>query len=280
MHAASSPRRGRVDMMPATDSEPLDLPLLSTAANRKAEQAYSSARLELARALHEADTKLVPNYRYQAGDRRSVKYEAFEGSIKLERARELAAMLQLCAPRRILEIGSFVGLSSNFYLRYTADWPAPPNLTSVDPAIPHRCFEEPRAIWHRMNDRFGGARATAIDAYWTRSWAHEPSDMGVVGHARSVLSGRDLRARGERFDFAFVDGDHRFDSVLRDFWGVVPVMRRFGCIAFDDVDAHNKHHRPSRRAVEQIAREARQNATGVVLWGRTNALFIDRGLFG
>ena len=199
--------------------------------------------------------------------------QAFQGSIKRERALELGAMIDLCRPQRILEIGSFVGLSSHFYLQATSSWGG--RLTSIDPAIPHRVFQEPRVVYHRMNDYYGD-RVQTIDAYWTRSWAHEASDNGVIGYERPTYSAKTFLDRGKRFDFVFIDGDHRTSSVWRDFREVVPLMRPHGCIAFDDVaeckanEAVCTAHAANapRLAVQEIDDEIQRNNTGIVLTNR------------
>ena len=47
---------------------------------------------------------------------------AIWGSIRWERALELATFIEMCRPRAMLEVGSFIGLSSSFYLKLLQPW--------------------------------------------------------------------------------------------------------------------------------------------------------------
>jgi len=43
------------------------------------------------------------------------------------------------------------------------------------------------------------------------------------------------RLKGRKLDFLFIDGDHRYDGVKRDFLGYAPLVRNGGIIAFHDI---------------------------------------------
>lgn len=194
-----------------------------------------------------------------------LKSQASDGSIAMERAIQLARMMLLCRPKHILEIGSYLGLSSHFYLKLSEPWNA--SLTSVDPAIPHRVFDQPRKLYHAMNDRFG-SRVQTVDAFWSRDLSRGASlTWGAAsGYNRPTVSGGYFAARKQKFDFAFIDGDHTEESVWRDFNAVASVMAPGGCVAFDDIPANFAPHAGSRRAVMAIDASVRRNGTGIVLW--------------
>src|SRR5579864_4329433 len=58
--------------------------------------------------------------------------------------------------------------------------------------------------------------------------SHEP---GTVEQVRTILAGRSV-------DFLFVDGDHRYESVRRDFDLYEPLVRPGGMVAFHDISPH------------------------------------------
>ena len=134
---------------------------------------------------------------------------AHHGSIRRDRAASHATFVDMCRPKRLLEIGSFLGLSSNFYLRLLEAWNG--KVVSVDPNIPHRCFVWPRRFYRRMNT---GARVKTVDGFWALSTGE-----------RNTISPAYFSSRGETFDMAFIDGNHDEEAVLRDVRGLAPLMR-------------------------------------------------------
>ncbi|MGH7337068.1 MAG: class I SAM-dependent methyltransferase [Myxococcota bacterium] len=90
----------------------------------------------------------------------------------------------------------------------------------------------------------GAGRHTAIDPFQAKSF----DNVGLGSLERAAL--RDLvrfyeapsdevlpalRAAGERFDFAFIDGDHRFDAALVDFFYIDRMLEPGGHLAIDDL---------------------------------------------
>ena len=58
--------------------------------------------------------------------------------------------------------------------------------------------------------------------------------FGVSEHPLRLALTR-LCAEGERIDFAFIDGNHRFDYTLVDFFYIDKMLRLGGHVAFDDL---------------------------------------------
>lgn len=90
----------------------------------------------------------------------------------------------------------------------------------------------------------GRGRHTAIDPYQHRAY----HGIGVTNVARAGLSARldfheassdevlpRLRDAGERFQFAFIDGNHRFDYTLLDFFFIDRMLDIGGMVAVDDL---------------------------------------------
>ena len=232
-----------------------------------------------------------------------------DGSITWERAAPLAQFVDLCKPKHMLEVGSFLGLSSNFFLRVMEPWGG--KLTSVDPNVRHRVFDTPRDFYERMNGGFmhsggggaeGGAkpavgaegapgagappRLTRVDGFWRAKdslesghWDYQnrppilaPTELEKIFAARPVVRPEDL---GRTFDMAFVDGAHAEEAVRGDFESLMHVLQPGACVIFDDVDAATWSGTAS--AVRQIGREAARDGTGLMLYGDGTALFVDQG---
>ena len=84
---------------------------------------------------------------------------------------------------------------------------------------------------------------TAIDPFQASTWS------GVGATQANRLRGRrfqliedysihalsDLIRAGERFDFVFIDGNHRFDDVLVDFYLSDQILKPGGVLALDDI---------------------------------------------
>jgi len=213
---------------------------------------------------------------------------AVDGSITWERASFLANAIYLCQPRHMLEVGSFLGMSSNFFLRIMEPWGG--HLISVDPNVRHRVFDAPRDIFHKMNAQFAD-RVHTHDAFWKQNmsaesghWDYEnrlprytKEQLNAIFAARPVLDEAFFQKQGVSFDMAFVDGAHDKLSVETDFQNILKFIRPKSCIIFDDVDA--KAWPETFQVFMDIhTQEVLQRGRGLSMFGPGVALFIDRGL--
>jgi cephalosporin hydroxylase len=129
---------------------------------------------------------------------------------------EITALLDLVrreAPRRILEIGSSRG--GTLYL-FTKVVPADATLLTVDLRIP-----DPALL--RSFAR-GRQRVVTIEGDSTA-----PDTLAAV---RAVLP--------EAVDFLFLDGDHSYEGIKRDFEIYAPLVRPGGLIVFHDIVEDNE----------------------------------------
>ena len=96
--------------------------------------------------------------------------------------------------------------------------------------------------------RNGAGRHTAIDPFQSTRWhgigwthARSVAPAADAGCAVALIEDRsdrastDLARSGSTFDVVFVDGNHRFDDVLVDFYLYAPLCTAGGCIIFDDM---------------------------------------------
>lgn len=137
---------------------------------------------------------------------------------------ELAALGEILAqqaPVRALEIGTARGGTLLFLTRL-----ADPKATMVSVDLPGGEFGggyNARRKWfyHRFARR--GQRLHLLQG--------DSHSEEMVERAKSALG-------GELIDYLFIDGDHTYEGVKRDFELYSPLVRRGGIIAFHDVAEH------------------------------------------
>ena len=131
----------------------------------------------------------------------------------LSLAREIAAL----QPRNVLEIGSFLG--GTLFLWCRLAYPDA-RLLSLD--------------LYRGN--LGGARKVI---YY--SFPRERQRLHIItgdSHSAHTQSRVARKLGPAKLDFLFIDGDHSYDGVKRDFEMYSPLVRAGGVIAFHDIVAH------------------------------------------
>jgi predicted O-methyltransferase YrrM len=89
-----------------------------------------------------------------------------------------------------------------------------------------------------------GGRHVAVDPFQAESWngagLRTLREAGVEEHVEvleeeSQLALSRLVAEGREFDFAFVDGDHRFEGVFLDLYFMTRLVRPGGLVVVDDM---------------------------------------------
>ncbi len=136
----------------------------------------------------------------------------FPTSIPYEEGVALYQLIRRVKPARTIEIGMAYGLSSLF-------------------------------ICQALEDNGNGSHL-AIDPYERTRW----KSIGLLNLQRAGLAARSqlreatshealptLLAQGEHFDLAFVDGFHRFDYTILEFFYLDAMLRPGGLIVFDDL---------------------------------------------
>jgi predicted O-methyltransferase YrrM len=142
----------------------------------------------------------------------------------LQKLREIAPLIAVVrrgSPAVVVEIGTADG--GTFYAWCRA---ARADATVVSIDLPGgrfggaEGFAEPATLREHGRDR--------QELHFIRADSHQ---LETLDQLRAVLSGRAI-------DFLFIDGDHTYDGVRRDFEMYAPLVRR-GCpIAFHDVLPH------------------------------------------
>lgn len=146
---------------------------------------------------------------------------ARSGSLKPTDALILARLLRKHRPTSILEIGSFLGISTRFILDVSSSWAG--KVVAVDPNIPHRVFAVPRNYVKLLNSVYIPQRLEIATAYFGKPIDGCTSDVPVIE------SGWE-----NTFDFIFIDGDHSYETVMLNFGLALTMLKKGGVIAFHD----------------------------------------------
>jgi predicted O-methyltransferase YrrM len=140
----------------------------------------------------------------------------------IQNPREILALLRIlkqASPQRILEIGTASGGTLFLFTRIAA---ADAQLVSIDlPGGPGGGGYPSWKIPLYEGFPLPGQRLELI-----RADSHDPA---VLSHVASLVGDRG-------FDFLFIDGDHSYDGVKRDFEMYGSLVNPTGLIAFHDID--------------------------------------------
>jgi predicted O-methyltransferase YrrM len=155
-------------------------------------------------------------------DRRLVR-QAFQVGMtqKEKEILELLAEVRRLRPRHLLEIGSSAGGTLFLWTRAAAE-----DATVVSIDLPAGGVRDPEEA-DRLR-RFEGFRRGRQQLYLLRADSH--ADVTRRRLAK-LLEGRAL-------DFLFIDGDHSYDGIRRDFADYAPLVRPRGLIALHDIHPH------------------------------------------
>jgi len=134
---------------------------------------------------------------------------------------EIAKLLELVArlkPKTVLEIGT-AGGGTLFLFTRVAD----PEATIISIDLPGGPFGGGYPRWKIPLYKSFSREGQKI--YLIRRSSHDPKTLEEV---KRILS-------GERVDFLFIDGDHTYEGVKKDFEMYSPLVKKGGIIAFHDL---------------------------------------------
>jgi len=136
-----------------------------------------------------------------------------------EEIAELLRILKSLNPRICLEIGT-AGGGTLFLFAQMAN----PGATLISIDLPGGPFGGGYPAW-KIPLYKSFARYTTQRIHLLRADSHNPNTLRKV---REILAGKPL-------DFLFIDGDHTYEGVRRDFEMYSPLVRKGGMIAFHDI---------------------------------------------
>jgi len=138
--------------------------------------------------------------------------------------RSLANLVRELRPERVLEIGTSRGGTFYLWTRLVGD---DATLISVD-LPPSWALDDPEEALKR--DLFQSFRRGRQALHFVRRDSHLPQTRHEV---LAILAGTSI-------DFLFIDGDHSYDGVRRDFLDYGPMVRPGGLVAFHDILHHSE----------------------------------------
>lgn len=145
------------------------------------------------------------------------------GSLKAIDAPYLGRLIANYKPKSILEIGTFIGVSTRFLLEVSKKYDT--SIDCVDPCIKHRSFTSILETRIRIISKQYEARVNHLIGFW--------SDQPVKGFEEySIYNPINI---DKKYDFVFIDGDHTYESVKRDFELAKQCLTSQGVIAFHDI---------------------------------------------
>lgn len=125
---------------------------------------------------------------------------------------ELNRMARAVGARRCLEVGLAYGFSTIWLLDAVMQQPGGLHI-AMDP------FQQ--ETWQGIGVQQAGRFCATQDAF---TWLPETSIEALVKMAQTE----------DPIDFAYIDGNHRYDNVLIDFFLIDQMLRVGGIVAFDD----------------------------------------------
>lgn len=178
-----------------------------------------------------------------------------EGMTHLKDYQALGASLVAQQPARIFEIGTYLGLTANFFLDVL------PDSTVVSIAY----VNPPRLLGGR---RFNNSelKKSEVGAAVTR--ANQSRFHQHYGDSHQ-LSATELIAQYGRFDFVFIDGDHSLEGVKQDTQLALALLSPGGMICWHDANPKDRYL-DVRHFLETMPRHALATADtyigGVACW--------------
>ena len=148
---------------------------------------------------------------------------------------QLARILQAAAPKRSLEIGTNYG--GTLFLLCTL---SPPDAKIISVDLP--------------SGPFGGGYPRR-KAPLFRKFARADQKLHLIradSHSQETKEGILQILNGEQLDYLFLDGDHTYCRVQRDFQMYAPLVRSGGIVAFHDIVTYKQD---SECQVEKFWRE-------------------------
>jgi predicted O-methyltransferase YrrM len=126
---------------------------------------------------------------------------------------------------KFLEIGSFEGLSTNFFLEYflTSD---NATITVIDPWIKYSesTVANISGLDNLINDN-------TYDLFLQNTEKYKDKIIKYKGFSKDVLP-----TLKQEYDFIFIDGDHSTEAVLQDAIDSFKLLKVNGIMAFDDYE--------------------------------------------
>lgn len=202
---------------------------------------------------------------------------AYEGSLKFADAYALKKIIHRKKPRAILEVGSFLGVSARWMLEVS--WPFNSSVTAVDPNIRHRIFDGPRSIVEKLNASYYPDRleiVTGFFGHYEKDVYHDYEHYKPYltrKQADEIIGSRVVIKKDwdRKFDLIFIDGNHKYQSVMNNFEVGYGLLNEEGLIVFHDALSW-----PGVTKALKELKETYRNRAEVAIVGGADRTFLKR----
>ncbi len=139
----------------------------------------------------------------------------------------LAQLVDKLKPKTVLEIGTAHGGTLFIWCRLARE-----DATVISIDLPGGLFGGGYPRWRGVLYKYFKKPRQRL--YLLRADSHNPKTLEEV---KKILDGGKL-------DFLFIDGDHTYEGIRKDFEMYSPLVRKNGIIAFHDIAPHDPEHDP------------------------------------
>jgi len=147
----------------------------------------------------------------------------------IERAGLFYITSKLNKPKKIVEIGSWVGVST-CYIAAALPTNSMTHIYGVDTFLGSTINETAAIAWNKSVNSMGGSTLNRfIENVKSTGFENKISPIA----SNSVDAAKKWKGK---IDFLFIDGDHFYDSVKKDFNAWFPYLSSNGVLAFHDYD--------------------------------------------
>ena len=142
---------------------------------------------------------------------------------------KIQSLIAISNPETVLEVGVAYG----YHARHILEKNPSVRYTGVDPYLPNYDDQDPFSA--DVEELFGVSGAQAMDHLYEAVRAGLLEDFGDRFRLlRSTSTEAAALLSNERFDFIFIDGDHRYEEVLADLRAWWPRLKPGGLLVGDD----------------------------------------------
>lgn len=133
----------------------------------------------------------------------------------------LTKIVEKNKPQYLLEIGTACGGTLFLFTRL-----ASPNAKIISIDLPPKMFKGGYPLWKK---------------YFYKSFASQNQEINLLradSHDVRTLDAVKEILKGKQLDFLFLDGDHSYEGVKKDFEMYAPLVKNGGVIALHDIALH------------------------------------------
>ena len=170
----------------------------------------------------------------------NTKETVLGGNILFDEAEILYNFIKQNKSKIGLQIGTFIGYSGAFIAQALKENNG--TFTTIDPNHPHRCVREPVVHAKEAFRQLGlGEMSTFIEGYsYSQNSIYDVRQIFLNPKQSKENVIDEFIRDGKKFDFIFIDGNHAYEQVKKDFEGSVKLLTDKGVIVFHDVNGTDR----------------------------------------